>query len=108
VWKIEGLERSNDCKEIVAMAHRDGRNSVGCIVLGRGEDTEKVSEWLKTAARVAGFIGFAVGRTLFWDPLIDWRAQKTNRAATVAEIARRYRAFVDIFETACKSRAQTA
>jgi 5-dehydro-2-deoxygluconokinase len=100
VWKIEGLERREDCTKVVATARRGGRDRVGCIILGRGEDDAKVREWLTTAAGVPGFIGFAVGRTTFWDPLIDWRAQKTTREAAVAEIARRYREWVDIFEAA--------
>jgi 5-dehydro-2-deoxygluconokinase len=73
---------------------------VGCIVLGRGEDDKKVQEWLATAAAVPGFIGFAAGRTDFWQPLVDFRANKITRAAAVAEIARRYREFVRIFESA--------
>jgi len=77
---------------------------VGCIVLGRGEDDQKVREWLTTAAGVPGFIGFAVGRTSFWNPLIDLRAKKITREDAMAEIARRYREFVDIFESV---RAQT-
>ncbi len=99
VWKIEGLERRDDCERIVAAARRDKRNSVGCIILGRGENDTKVREWLTTAATVPGFIGFAVGRTSFWGPLVDWRANKISRADAVAEIARRYREFVKIFET---------
>ena len=82
-----------------AAARREGRNRVGCIILGRGEDDGKVREWLTTAAAVPGFIGFAVGRTSFWDPLVDWRANKITRNDAVAEIARRYRAFIEIFET---------
>ena len=100
VWKIEGLDRREDCEKIVAAARRGGRSRVSCIVLGRGEDDKKVREWLETAAPVAGFIGFAVGRTTFWDPLVDWRAKKTTREAAVTEIARRYRAFADVFEKA--------
>ncbi len=50
-----------------------------------------------------GFIGFAVGRTTFWDPLVDYRAKKITREAAVAEIARRYREWVDIFEKAHRS-----
>jgi myo-inositol catabolism protein IolC len=100
VWKIEGLDRREDGERIVAAARAGGREKVSCIVLGRGEDDKKVREWLITAASVPGFIGFAVGRTDFWDPLVDWRSEKTTRAAAVAEIARRYRAFVDIFESA--------
>jgi myo-inositol catabolism protein IolC len=99
VWKIEGLDRHEDCERIVATARRGGRNAVGCIILGRGEDDSKVREWLTTAAAVPGFIGFAVGRTSFWDPLVDWRAKKITREAAVAEIARRYQEFVEIFET---------
>ena len=100
VWKIEGLDRREDCAKIVASARRNGRSKVGCIVLGRGEDDQKVREWLAIAASVAGFIGFAVGRTTFWDPLIDLRAKKTTREAAVKEIARRYREWVDIFSKA--------
>jgi len=99
VWKIEGLERREDCEKIVAAARREGRDQVGCIILGRGEDDHKVREWLTTASGVPGFIGFAVGRTSFWDPLVDWRGKRITREAAVAEIARRYREFVEIFET---------
>jgi myo-inositol catabolism protein IolC len=100
VWKIEGLDRREDCEKLVAAAQRGGRDKVGCIVLGRGEDDSKVHEWLATAASVPGFIGFAVGRTTFWDPLIDWRAKKTTREAAATEISRRFRSWVGIFENA--------
>jgi myo-inositol catabolism protein IolC len=100
VWKIEGLDRREDCERIVAAARYGGRDKVGCIVLGRGEDDKKVREWLTVAASVPGFIGFAVGRTDFWEPLVGWRAKKTTREAAVSEVARRYREFVDIFEEA--------
>lgn len=100
VWKIEGLDRREDCEKIVAAAQRGGRDKVGCIILGRGENDAKVHEWLSIAATVPGFIGFAVGRTDFWQPLVDWRAKKITREAAVAEMARRYREFADIFENA--------
>jgi myo-inositol catabolism protein IolC len=98
VWKIEGLDRREDCEKVVASARRGGRDHVGCIILGRGEDDRKVHEWLSTAAAVPGFIGFAVGRTSFWDPLVAWRAGKIPRKQAVNDIERRYREFVDTFE----------
>src|SRR5262245_4269803 len=98
VWKIEGLDRREDCERIVAAAKRGGRDHVGCIILGRGEDDGKVHEWLTTAATVSGFIGFAVGRTSFWDPLVAWRAKQITREQAVHDIERRYREFVDTFE----------
>jgi len=100
VWKIEGIERSEDCHKVVAAARRAGRDKVGCIILGRGEDDQKVRQWLTTAAKVPGFIGFAVGRTTFWDALVSYRAQKITREAAVAQIAAAYRAWVDLFEKA--------
>lgn len=104
LWKIEGLDRREDCERIVAVARRDGRDKVGCIVLGRGEDDRKVHEWLATAAGVPGFIGFAVGRTDFWEPLVAWHAGKMTREAAVAEIARRYREFADVFTAGMANR----
>src|SRR5262245_34406046 len=100
IWKIEGLDRREDCAAVAETARRGGRSSVGCIVLGRGENEQHVRAWLETAAAVPGFIGFAVGRTTFWQPLIDWRASKTSREAAAAEISRRYREWVQIFERA--------
>jgi myo-inositol catabolism protein IolC len=100
LWKIEGLDHREDCAAVAETARRDGRVEVGCIVLGRGEDDRHVHTWLSTAAGVPGFIGFAVGRTTFWDPLVAWKDQKIAREAAVAEIARRYRQWVDVFERA--------
>jgi myo-inositol catabolism protein IolC len=105
VWKIEGLDRREDCQAIVAAARRGGRTKVGCIVLGRGEDEAKVREWLTTAAGVPGFIGFAVGRTDFWAPLVAWRDGKTTREDAAAQIAARYRLFVAVFERGQAARA---
>jgi 5-dehydro-2-deoxygluconokinase len=82
------------------VARAAGRDRVSCIVLGRGEDDQKVRNWLAVAANVPGFIGFAVGRTTFWDPLVAWRSKKATREQAVAEIAGRYREFVDLFERA--------
>jgi 5-dehydro-2-deoxygluconokinase len=100
VWKIEGLDRREDCEQVVAAARRGGRDRVGCIILGRGESEQKVRDWLALAAPVPGFIGFAVGRTAFWDPLVDWRAGRIAREAAVDEIGRRFGEYVRIFEHA--------
>jgi myo-inositol catabolism protein IolC len=108
VWKIEGLDRREDCANIVSVARREGRDDVGCIILGRGEDDKKVREWLTTAASVPGFVGFAVGRTDFWEPLVGWLAKKITQEDAVAEVARRYHEFVDIFEKAHATKAHAA
>ena len=100
VWKIEGLDRREDCEAIVKIVRKGGRDHVSCIILGRGEDDAKVREWLTTAASVDGFIGFAVGRTDFWDPLVNFRSGKWTRDKAVAEMAKRYKEFADLFAEA--------
>jgi myo-inositol catabolism protein IolC len=50
---------------------------------------------------IPAFIGFAIGRTDFWQPLVDLRDKKISRDAAVDQMARRYREFVDAFEGAC-------
>ena len=97
VWKIEGLDRTEDCAAVVDAARRAGRTGFGCIILGRGEDAAKVESWLSTAAAVPGFIGFAVGRTTFWDALVGWRDGRTTREAAVAEVSRRYTRWCQLF-----------
>jgi myo-inositol catabolism protein IolC len=98
IWKIEGLDRREDCKRVVEMARRDGGGHVSCIVLGRGADETKVVSWLETAASVPGFIGFAVGRTTFWDAVGDYEARRVTRQEAVRRVAHRYREWATIFE----------
>jgi myo-inositol catabolism protein IolC len=100
VWKVEGLASRDDCAALVAAARAHGRDQVGCIVLGRGADEAGIIGWLRAAAPVAGFIGFAVGRTSFWDPLVALRDKTMVREKAVELIAARYVEWVRIFREA--------
>jgi myo-inositol catabolism protein IolC len=100
IWKLEGIDRQADCVNVVTAARRNGRSKVGCIVLGRGEDEQKVIAWLRTAAAVPGFIGFAVGRSTFLQPIVDFRAKRITRQVAASQIARRFREWIAVFEEA--------
>jgi len=100
VWKIEGLDRRSDCERVAQAARRDGRDGVGCIILGRGANKASVLAWLRTAAPVPGFIGFAVGRTSFWDALVGLRDRTFGREAAVRQVANRYLEWVHAFADA--------
>jgi myo-inositol catabolism protein IolC len=82
------------------MARRGGRNTVGLIVLGRGAERDKVVRWLKTAASVPGYIGFAVGRTSFWRPLVDCEAKRISKEEAATHIAHNFEAWIHVFEEA--------
>lgn len=98
VWKIEGLDRREDCERTVEAARRGGRKTVSCIVLGRGSDEQAVVRWLTVAAGVDGFVGFAVGRTTWLDAVMAWRAHTISRDIAVARIAKRFCEWAAIFE----------
>jgi myo-inositol catabolism protein IolC len=97
LWKIEGLDRREDCVRVVEQARSGGRDGVGCIVLGRGADEERVEAWLLQAASVEGFVGFAVGRTLWWNELVGYTRGDLSRDVAAARIAGNYRRLVDVY-----------
>src|SRR3989338_1136540 len=69
IWKLEGMEDPEDVKMVVSACRANGTKA-GVIVLGRGENAEKVRQWLIAGANIPGVIGFAIGRTVFWDSLV--------------------------------------
>ena len=100
IWKIEGVEARSDCEMLVAQARSGGRDGVVCVVLGRGANDAKVDQWLAAAAPVDGFIGFAIGRSIWWEPLKAYVDGKIDRAAGARKIAENYLRFVAVYERA--------
>jgi myo-inositol catabolism protein IolC len=100
VWKIEGLDAREDCERVVAQARAEDRDGVTCVVLGRGASAERVASWLRQAAAVPGYAGFAVGRTIWQDALAEHLAGRLGRDAAIEQIAQRYRALIDVYAEA--------
>jgi myo-inositol catabolism protein IolC len=97
LWKLEGFEQPADYERVVAAARSGGRDQVGCIVLGRGEDAAAVERWLRAGAGVNGVVGWAIGRTIWWDPLRAFFAgADADEVGAVTRIAANYRHFVDV------------
>jgi myo-inositol catabolism protein IolC len=99
IWKIEGIDRREDCERISAQVRSGGRDKVGCVVLGRGADDAKVHHWLRQGAGVPGYIGFAIGRTIWWDAVKDYLAG-ASRDECAARIAANYRKNIEVYESA--------
>ncbi len=100
IWKIEGVDERSDDEMLVAQARSGGRDGVVCVVLGRGANDAKVDEWLQAAAPVDGFIGFAIGRSIWWDPLKAYVDGKIERSEGARRIAENYLRFVQVYERA--------
>ncbi|HTB49948.1 MAG TPA: DUF2090 domain-containing protein [Solirubrobacteraceae bacterium] len=100
IWKIEGVDERSDCEMLAAQARTGGRDGVVCVVLGRGADDAKVDHWLEQAAPVDGFVGFAIGRSIWWSPLKEYVDGKIERSEGARRIAENYLRFVKIYERA--------
>ena len=99
VWKIEGVDERSDAAMLAEQARSgEGRAGVTCVLLGRGASTEKVEEWLRAASPVEGFIGFAIGRSIWWDALKGFLDKSLERDAAAAKIADNYLHFVGVYE----------
>jgi myo-inositol catabolism protein IolC len=99
IWKIEGVDAREDAVMLADQARAgDGRDGVRCVLLGRGASTEKVEQWLQAAATVDGFIGFAIGRSIWWDALKGFLADDLDRQAAANQIADNYLHFVKVYE----------
>lgn len=100
IWKIEGVQERSDCEMLATQAREGGRENVVCVVLGRGANDEKVDHWLRQAAPVDGFVGFAIGRSIWWDPLKAYVDGKIARVDGAKQIADNYMRFVEVYERA--------
>jgi Uncharacterized protein conserved in bacteria len=97
VWKIEGLDRRDDCEMIAEQARADDRDHVGCVVLSRGAEPDTVERWLRVGAEVPGFVGFAIGRTVWRSEIAHYLDDSLTAAAAAARIATNYRRCIDSY-----------
>jgi myo-inositol catabolism protein IolC len=99
VWKIEGVDEQSDAAMLAEQARSGhGREGVTCVLLGRGASTEKVEQWLREAAPVEGFVGFAIGRSIWWDALKGWLTGDLDRKTAASQIAENYLHFVQVYD----------
>jgi myo-inositol catabolism protein IolC len=99
IWKIEGVDERSDAETLAEQTRSgEGREGVACVLLGRGASTDKVELWLEQAAPVDGFIGFAIGRSIWWDALKGFLAGDIGREDAAEQIASNYLHFVRVYE----------
>ena len=100
IWKIEGIDRREDCERISAQVRSRGRDNVACVVLGRGANEDSVVHWLRQGAGVPGYVGFAIGRTIWWDALKAYLGGEGDRSTAAKRISENYRRMIDVYSGA--------
>jgi myo-inositol catabolism protein IolC len=98
IWKIEGIDDPADCDAVARQCRVGGRDHVACIVLGRGADDAAVDGWLRAARGVEGYRGFAIGRSIWWNPLKDYVDGTRPRQQAAEEIGKNYQRFVSVYQ----------
>ena len=100
IWKIEGLDERSDCVRVAEQTRAGGRDNVACVLLGRGADNDKVDHWLYQAGEVDGFVGFAIGRSIWSDPLKSYLTGDLDRETAAAKVAENYTRFIEVWRQA--------
>jgi 5-dehydro-2-deoxygluconokinase len=101
IWKIEGVDERSDCEMLAQQTRKgEGREGVVCVVLGRGASDEKVEQWLRAGAPVEGYVGFAIGRSIWWDALKGFLDGSASREDAAQRIAGKYLHFVEVYQQA--------
>jgi 5-dehydro-2-deoxygluconokinase len=101
IWKIEGVDEPSDCEMLAEQTRRGaGREGVVCVVLGRGASDDKVDQWLRAGAPVEGYVGFAIGRSIWWDALKGFLDDSMSREDAAQQIADKYLRFVRVYQEA--------
>jgi myo-inositol catabolism protein IolC len=99
VWKIEGVDAQADAQMLAEQTRSgEGRENVVCVLLGRGASDAKVDHWLREAAPVDGFVGFAIGRSIWWDSLRAFLNGSVSREDAASKIADNYLRFIKVYE----------
>jgi myo-inositol catabolism protein IolC len=92
IWKIEGFDKAEDWKAIAPEA------KAPMIILGRGQNVRAVETWIEAAAKSGVVDGFAIGRTIFQDPLSAYVQGTLSRADAIEQVANNYQHFIQLWE----------
>ena len=91
LWKLEMQRTVKDWKKLDTVA------KAPMILLGHGESMEVVDKWVETAAKSGVVDGFAIGRTIFFEPIKKYHEKKIDKKKAIELIAKNYTHFVKLW-----------
>ncbi len=110
IWKLEGYQTTGGAQLVLDAIKSSPGPPSECIVLGRNAPQPQLDHWLDIAAPLEGYAGFAIGRSIWSEPLADYLAGKQNETETQERIAGRYRHYIATYfaaDTASRPAGQT-
>lgn len=98
-WKLEAMPDVDRFRALLERCREGVDHPVEAVVLGKNAPEETLVGWLQNAAD-AGFIGFAIGRSIWWEAVHELRAGRIERDEATARIARSYAAYCQVMAEA--------
>lgn len=96
LWKIDGLDRRGAATVVGHAVHETSEGRAGIVVLGAGRSLADIEQWFVATRGVDGFCGFAIGRSIWWDPIRRHVLGELDEAAAADAIGA---AFADVVAT---------
>src|ERR1700728_1780912 len=108
IWKLEGYETTEGAQLVLDAIKQSADPGTQCIVLGGNAPERQVDHWLDVAAPLEGYVGFAIGRSIWEEPLADFVAGRSDRDSTGTEISDRHRRLIHRYLEADRMPAEGA
>ena len=71
---------------------------VGVIVLGNNAPLKQFEQWFRIVRSTPHACGFAIGRSIFWEPWLDFSSGTVEAQAIPGLIAERYQQMIDLWQ----------
>lgn len=89
LWKLQGIASREATVEVARQAEAS-EHPARCVVLGAAAPQPIIDTWLDVAASTAGFVGFALGRSIWGGPVTAWLDGALSRTGAIEAIASSY------------------
>jgi 5-dehydro-2-deoxygluconokinase len=99
-WKIESPSNDLEWQEITSAISRNDAECRGVILLGKGAPLEVMRRSLRAARQHAVCRGFAVGRSIFQQPVDDWLGGNLSDDECIRAVETNFRLLIDAWEGA--------
>jgi 5-dehydro-2-deoxygluconokinase len=98
IWKIEGTSSADGAAKIDEAIRE--RSEPRQVILGKGADGATIARWFSAAAPLPSTAGFAIGRSVFWNPCTAYLTGRTSAVDAVEMMASTYLSLIDQWRSA--------
>lgn len=95
-WKVMALDSEADWQQVTRVLNQQDPDA-GVIVLGKNAPLEQFQEWFRLFRATPHACGFAIGRSIFWEPWEAFAAGELPAEEVPQIIAERYQQLLELW-----------